>query len=244
MGRTVKYNWFAKVYDELMDDSLYPKWAEYTSQYLTKENHILELGCGTGILALQLTKAEFDITALDLSSDMLSLAYDRQLEAGVRFPLVEMDMRNLSELENFDGVICYSDALCYIETEEEKGVIFSEVYEKLNQDGVFLFDVHSTYQVKEFDQFSYHDEVEGIVFLWDSYTGDKEYSVEHQLTFFVEKENGQYERFEEIHKEWTHSLDKYIELLKKAGFKKIEVSADFGQKVNDESRRWFFAAKK
>lgn len=240
----MKYNWFAKVYDELMDDTLYPKWAQYTHQYLAKDQHILELGCGTGILALELTKAGFDITGLDLSSDMLSLAYNRQLETGMKFPLVEMDMRDLSELESFDGVICYSDALCYIETEEEKGQIFSEVYNKLNHDGVFLFDVHSTYQIEEFDQFSYHDEVEGIVFLWDSYTGDGEYAIEHHLTFFVEKADGKYERFEETHKEWTHPLESYVKMLKDAGFQSVEVSADFQNKITDTSKRWFFAAKK
>lgn len=244
MDRTVNYNWFAKVYDELMDDSLYAKWADYTDQYLDKSDHILELGCGTGILAIEMTKAGYDITGLDLSDDMLSLAYNRQLETGIKFPLIEMDMRDLSELETFDGVICYSDALCYIQSAEEKLQIFKEVYQKLNESGHFLFDVHSVYQMEQFDQFSYHDEVENIVFMWDSYAGEDPYSIEHELTFFVEQPDGSYERFEEIHKEWTHPLEEYVELLKSVGFRSVEISADFQQDVTETSQRWFFAAKK
>ncbi|WP_208558836.1 class I SAM-dependent DNA methyltransferase [Marinilactibacillus kalidii] len=240
----MKYNWFAKVYDELMDDTLYPKWAAYTGRYLTNQDHILELGCGTGILATELTKAGFDIIGLDLSADMLSLAYDRQLETGVRYPLVEMDMRDLSELEKFDGVICYSDALCYIETEEAKKEVFSAVYNQLNDKGTFLFDVHSLHQMTLFESFSYHDEVNSIVFLWDSFKGNTPYAIEHQLTFFVENEDGRYERFEEVHKEWTHPIETYVAMLKSVGFKNVEVTADFGESVDNTSKRWFFAAEK
>ncbi|WP_225744342.1 class I SAM-dependent methyltransferase [Marinilactibacillus sp. Marseille-P9653] len=240
----MKYNWFAKVYDELMDDTLYPKWATYTGQHLTGQDHILELGCGTGILATELTKAGFDITGLDLSSDMLSLAYDRQIDTGIQYPLVEMDMKDFSELGKFDGILCYSDALCYIQSEEEKKQIFQEVYNQLTEEGTFLFDVHSIYQIEQFKQFSYHDEVNQIVFLWDSFEGEQDYSIEHQLTFFVENENETYERFEEVHREWTHPLETYIDLLKSVGFKNIEVTADFGGTVSDTSKRWFFAAKK
>lgn len=238
------YNWFSKVYDELMDDSLYEKWFDYTATYLSNKSTLLELGCGTGILGIKLKKNGYDLTGLDLSEDMLSIAHQKQVEANVTFPLVQRDMQDLSDLPNYDGIACYSDALCYMENEEELLKVFKEAYTHLNDNGYFLFDVHSIKQIENFLTTSFHSETSDIIFLWDSFEGEYPHSVEHELTFLVEQENHLYERFEEVHKERTYPIHVYEELLIKAGFTAIEVTADFGQDVNEESKRWFFAAKK
>lgn len=238
------YNWFAKVYDELMDDSLYGKWLSYTEQHIPKGQAILELGSGTGILGLKLKEGGYDITGLDMSEEMLTLAYDRQLEQGVMFPLIQGDMRDLEELPVYPNVICYSDALCYMKDEKELLSVFKEVYSRLEDEGRFLFDVHSTYQIQAFLDTSFHAETEDIVFLWDSFEGEEPYSVEHELSFFVNKSENTYERFEETHKERTYPLKVYKKLLEEAGFHKIDVRADFTEEINEYSRRWFFACTK
>ncbi|MER2063464.1 MAG: methyltransferase domain-containing protein [Alkalibacterium sp.] len=238
------YNWFAKVYDDLMDDSLYDKWLTYTEKYIPKGQTILELGSGTGILGIKLKAGGYDMTGLDLSEEMLSLAYNRQLEAGVTFPLIQGDMRELSDLPVYPNIICYSDALCYMEDENELLAVFKEVYNKLETGGRFLFDVHSLAQIEAFLDMTFHAETDGIVFLWDSYEGNAPYSVEHELTFFVNKKNNTYERFEETHKERTYPLEDYRALLNKAGFYDIKVSADFTEEISEDSKRWFFACKK
>lgn len=238
------YNWFAKVYDELMDDSLYDKWLTYTEEHISSGERLLELGSGTGILGLKLKRNGYDITGLDLSEEMLSLAYNRQLEAGVTFPLIQGDMRHLEDLPLYPGIICYSDALCYMENEEELLMVFKEVFDRLENKGKFLFDVHSTFQMERFLSTSFHAETEEIVFTWDSYEGEHPYSVEHDLSFFVNTKDNIYERFEETHRERTYPMDVYTKLLKQAGFEKVDISADFNEDVNDESRRWFFACVK
>ncbi|SFB84555.1 Methyltransferase domain-containing protein [Alkalibacterium subtropicum] len=238
------YNWFAKVYDDLMDDSLYEKWLDYTGKYIPKGEIILELGSGTGILGLKLKESGYDITGLDLSDEMLSLAYNRQREAGLIFPLIQGDMRDLKDLPAYPNVICYSDALCYMKDEEELLAVFKEVYSKLEKEGMFLFDVHSIYQIEAFLSTSFHAETDGIVFLWDSFEGEAPYSVEHELSFFVHSNDNCYDRYEETHKERTYPLDMYKKLLQEAGFQKIEVSADFTEEVKTDSKRWFFACTK
>ena len=45
-----------------------------------------------------------------------------------------------------------------MQDEVEVGDVFKEVYNALNEDGVFIFDVHSTYQTDEvFPGYSYHE---------------------------------------------------------------------------------------
>ena len=65
-----------------------------------------------------------------------------------------------------------------------------------------------------------------------------------ELSFFIEQDNGQYERYDELHRERTYPLEQYLDALKKVGFTKIEVSADFDQKITGENIRWFFKAEK
>lgn len=51
------YETFAFVYDEVMDDSLYQQWLDFSLRHLPKEtNQLLELACGTGALAVEFAK--------------------------------------------------------------------------------------------------------------------------------------------------------------------------------------------
>lgn len=240
----MSYTHFAQIYDQLMDESLYPRWVDYVNQHLTGEEKMLELGCGTGRLGIQLKQAGYQITGLDQSSNMLSLAYEHQQQSNISFPLLEGDMRELSDLPLYDAVVSFCDSLCYIETKEDLQKVFSEVHKRLKDGGLFLFDVHSLKQIEDFEGYSYHTEVDETVFLWDSYPGEALYSVEHELTFFVKEHEKTYTRLYELHKERTYPLSEYKEMLKEAGFSTIEVKADFTKELHPDAKRWFFKVEK
>lgn len=239
------YGVFARVYDELMDESLFLKWRDYTSRNIPKNDaSLLELGCGNGELGILLTKMGYEITGLDLSNEMLALAKERQVEAGIHFPLIQGDMRDLSAFGFYDGIISFCDTLCYLPTPEDLTLVFNEVYAHLNQEGIFLFDVFTTDYIKQLDGYSHHDEIPELVFIWDSYKGIHEHSIEHELSFFEELEDGNFKRHIEIHEERTYPLDFYLSQLQEAGFSKIEVTADFDQELGENNIRWFFKAQK
>ena len=70
----------------------------------------------------------------------------------------------------------------------EVGDVFKEVYNALNEDGVFIFDVHSTYQTDEvFPGYSYHENAEDFAMLWDTYEDAAPHSIVHELTFFIQR---------------------------------------------------------
>ncbi|MBF0787827.1 MULTISPECIES: class I SAM-dependent methyltransferase [unclassified Streptococcus] len=241
------YEMFASVYDAIMDDSLYDQWTAFSLRHFPKEKtKLLELACGTGIQSIRFKEAGFDVTGLDLSREMLDIAQKRSQEAGLVIPFLEGNMLDLSSLGCFDMVTCYSDSLCYMEDEIEVGQVFQEVYHHLNEGGRFLFDVHSTYQMDEiFPGYSYHENAEDFAFVWDTYADEAPHSIVHELTFFVQEEDGRFIRVDEIHEERTYDLLTYDVLLEQAGFKNIKVYADFEDKEPVEtSARWFFVAEK
>lgn len=241
------YETFASVYDAIMDDSLYDKWTAFSLRHFPKgKSKLLELACGTGIQSIRFKEMGLDVTGLDLSGEMLDVARKRSQEAGLVIPFLEGNMLDLSHLGQFDMVTCYSDSLCYMEDEVEVGQVFQEVYQHLAAGGRFLFDVHSTYQMDEvFPGYSYHENADDFAFVWDTYADEPPHSIVHELTFFLQEEDGRFSRVDEIHEERTYDLLTYDVLLEQAGFKQVAVYADFEDKEPTEtSARWFFVAEK
>ena len=125
-------------------------------------------------------------------------------------------MLDLSQAGKYDFVTCYSDSICYMQDEVEVGDVFKEVYNALNEDGVFIFDVHSTYQTDEvFPGYSYHENAEEFAMLWDTYEDAAPHSIVHELTFFVQEEDGSFSRHDEVHEERTYEVLTYDILLEK-----------------------------
>ena len=155
-------------------------------------------------------------------------------------------MLNLSQAGKFDFVTCYSDSICYMQDEVEVGNVFKEVYNALNEGGVFIFDVHSTYQTDEvFPCYSYHENAEDFAMLWDTYEGCGLHSIVHELTFFVQE--GKMEALvvnDEVHEERTYEVLTYDILLEQADFKSFKLYTDFEDKEPTEtSARWFLWPK-
>lgn len=241
------YETFAKIYDEVMDEQLYLDWLEFTCRHLKKnQQELLELACGTGILSVELANLGFNVVGLDLSEDMIKLANKRTSPDDEGLSFMSGNMLELKEKNKYDAVTCYSDSICYMKNDEQVGQVFKGVYETLKETGTFIFDVHSTYQMEEvFSEYSYHYQTDEFAFLWESYPGEEDLSIEHFLTFFVSDKKGKFERFDELHEERTYEIETYKTLLKEAGFESIEVFADFEDvQPDEESKRWFFVCQK
>lgn len=247
----MEYETFAFVYDDIMDDSLYEKWLSFTNRHVNQQQkRLLELACGTGILALDLAKEGYEVTALDLSYDMLSMASERFNEAFGEednpIQLTQGDMMDLSEVGTYDIVTCYSDSLCYMKTPLEVQQVFDEVYSVLDANGTFIFDVHSPYKMTDvFPDYSFHQETEDYAFLWDSYPDEEPLSIVHELSFYVRRHGEIFERHLEDHHERTYKIDHYLAMLESAGFTNVEVFADFTDEAPTEtSERLFFVCHK
>lgn len=243
----MSYEFFPIVYDELMDAELYDEWADFARQVLPPtKGALLDLASGTGEFAIRMHFLGYDVTGLDLSAEMVRVSQDKINAINLPISFSKENMAYFSSQKRFDVVTCFCDSLNYLETEEELMATFQRVYEHLNQDGVFLFDVHSVYKVDVgFRDYSYGDSDSAVSVIWNSFVGELPHSVEHELTFFIENADGTYTRKDELHKERTYPISFYENKLMATGFKKIEVYADFSlEKPHEKSERIFFLARK
>lgn len=241
----MSYSRFASVYDALMNDAPYDEWEKLLRRE-AEPGALLDIGCGTGELAVRFATAGYAVTGVDLSDDMLAIAAAKADEAGVTIPFYEQDMAALHVPGLFDTAVIFCDSLNYLGSEQAVQDTFRAVWAQLRDGGVFLFDVHSTYKVNDvFQAQPFADADEAISFIWNSFSGEWPDSVEHELTFFVQTENGRYERFDELHQQRTFSPEQYTAWLEEAGFTVESVTADFtGEAPHDKSERLFFKARK
>lgn len=247
----MNYQTFAKLYDDLFDEDAYQDWLSYAQKNITaKDGKLLELAGGAGRLAILLKQNGFkDVTVFDLSPEMLTLAAQHAQEAELELPLIEGDMREWSDLkQKYATITSFADSFNYLANTKEMLDAFKQVAKHLEDDGQFLFDVISPWQTDVYYpgyMFNWHDDE--TAFMWSSYGVEgMSHTVEHELTFFVYNEEiDGYQQLQEIHTERTYDLETFMRLLKKAGFKDIRVSADYGrQDVTAETDRWFFSATK
>ncbi|MDD2496488.1 MAG: class I SAM-dependent methyltransferase, partial [Tissierellia bacterium] len=71
------YKEFSQIYDLLMNDMNYKKWTSFIIRKIGNKNKILEAACGTGSITSILSENNYNVTAFDLSQDMLIKAYEK-----------------------------------------------------------------------------------------------------------------------------------------------------------------------
>ncbi|WP_416149292.1 class I SAM-dependent DNA methyltransferase [Salipaludibacillus sp. HK11] len=242
----MKQDHFASLYDFLMEDAPYESWLSFAERYLVKQGRVLDLACGTGTFSLMLARQGFDLTGVDISADMLTVAEGKAREAGVDVDFILQDMRELQGFQQLDGITIFCDGLNYLRQQKDVKQTFFHLATALKTGGVLLFDVHSCFKLEYiFDHQLYGENGETLSYLWFSDPADEPLSVQHTLTFFNKKENGDYERMDEEQYQRTFEPHVYKQWLEDAGFHNIEITADFGEKdVEEEDDRIFFKAVK
>lgn len=227
------YNQFAYIYDKLMEDAPYDTWAAMTRKIIRNKGmsdsaSILDLGCGTGEIAIRLSKYGYLVTGVDNSSEMLSVAQNKAIDEREKINWICQDMRELQGFTEIDVCISYCDAMNYIVKESDIALTFNHVFASLRSHGLFIFDVHDdTYADESLVEHTFADVGEDVTYIWECAGGESPGRLIHDLTFFQQTNANEYVRFEEIHEQQVYPLAFYERLLKNTGFRKIEFFNDF-----------------
>lgn len=264
------YQIFSALYAELFDEALYMKWRDFTleqvRQYMDPKlpRDCMDIACGDGSFLALMQAAGYQVSGIDLSAAMLTLAMDKLTtgtlaamlksdrtidemlaESADQVNLAKKDMREFSMGQVYSLITCYCDSLCYLPNLADVRATCQSIYKHLRQGGLFIFDLHSPYQMNHlYPKWTYVLDDEDALFSWQTGQPRGYNTIDHYLNYFVRNEAGFYERFEEQHEETTWEIAEVKDMLEGLGFKLLEVSADFGQTVTAKSTRLFYTCQK
>lgn len=235
----MSYENFAYYYDSLMDPQFYDDYESFIYNQCDF-NEVLELGCGTGELAIRLAKNGKSVFASDLSTDMLEVAKQKAMRANVNLMMQRVDMTDFMTSYPVDLILCLCDSLNYVTNEEDIKKTFNNVFNSLKEDGTFIFDVDSLYKMNVIlNDYHEHDHDDEFAFSWDVENLGDGYVHHHvYIEDKVEKEV-----VEEDHYQKTYSLETYLKWLDECGFNSIKYFSDF-KEYDELCERIIFVCRK
>lgn len=146
------YRALSKHYDEIFP--IKEPQINFLQDFLKKEKltSILDIGCGTGTFAIEISQMGIRVLGIDLSSEMIHISKRKAQERGSSSSFALADMRHLCEIsEEFEGVLCLGNTLAHVSEEIE----LSQVLAQFGKKGTHLllqtvnYDRILAHQIKE-----------------------------------------------------------------------------------------------
>ncbi|OPY88298.1 MAG: Ubiquinone biosynthesis O-methyltransferase [Smithella sp. PtaU1.Bin162] len=105
-----------------------------------KSIKILDIGCGTGRHAIELTRRGYKVTGVDLSESQLERAREKSREAGMKIDFQRHDARKLPFEGEFDlAIMLCEGGFSLMETDEMNFAILKSAAKALKRPGKFIF---------------------------------------------------------------------------------------------------------
>lgn len=242
------YRALAASYDRLTNDVDYAAVVDFYFQILGKEGlqprTAVDLACGTGSVSLLLAEKGLQVTAVDMSEEMLCIAAQKAQTAENPPRFVCQKLQNLRLPRGVDLAVCALDSMDYITDPEDCREAIRRVYRVLNPGGCFIFDVNTPQKLRAMDGQVFLDEDEDVYCVWRGEFNVKMNICSYGMDLF-QRVGSYWQRSFEEHREYAYSAEQLTGYLKEAGFTAIEVFADrrFSAPGPDEQRVYLKARK-
>jgi SAM-dependent methyltransferase len=220
------YSELGPVYDEIWPhpfDAWEPARQRMLRPILPRVKSVCELGCGSGIAAIEFARQRRKVFALDLSSAMCRITREKVQRARLDVRVWRADIRSFRLPEPVDLVSCQWGVINHLPQRAELVKVARAVARALRLGGHFYFDLH---------QKRFYEE------LWtptDYGESSKLFAVQRggfdrrsgkgwtHLTWFVRRPKGLWERHDDslVEIEWPHS--EIVRVLRAAGLEMIRV---------------------
>jgi ubiquinone/menaquinone biosynthesis C-methylase UbiE len=218
-------------------------------KFHTQPKTLLDIACGDGRFAVIMAKRGLRVTGVDGSNYMLKYAKLRAKKAGVKIKFMHQKMQNLSIDMKFDVVTCWFDSMNYLLTKKELYNTFRNVYNILNENGLFIFDMNTIFGLS----INWQDASPSVI--QDS---DRVFEVHICPPGFTKniavlkivgyiKKGRRWQRFVEVHKERGYTLKEIRKAYKQAHLKELACWGNIKTRTKPKrysGKVWFVTRRK
>ena len=241
------YSKLASIYDDVMSHVDYKLWARYIQKVIKKWNPdartILDISCGTGSFLAKLDVARHQLFGFDLSFEMIFKSKTKNHCLKHQLQLWCGDMQSFVIQKKVDVVVCLYDSINYLLSFDEWTRCFDCVFESLNDQGIFIFDICT-----EKNSFKYfRNYIEKQKRNEYQYLRESQYNCEtriHSNRFIIDF-NSDARKYVEIHQQYIFPLNEVMNFISKSKFDLLSVYDGFTlRQANKNSLRVHFILKK
>ena len=230
------YRELAQSYDRLTNDVDYEATVDFYYEILKREGltprTAVDLACGTGSVALILARKGLQVTAVDMSWQMLMVAQQKAAEADLYPQFVCQPLQQLRLPRGVDLAVCALDSMDYITNPKDCQEAIRRVYKSLNPGGCFIFDVNTPEKLRAMDGQVFLDEDDDVFCVWRGEFDAQTNICSYGMDLFQRNGNVWQRSFEE-HKEYAYTAEQLVGYLRSAGFTSIRV---YGERTFDAPR--------
>lgn len=179
---------------------------------LEKGSKVLDLACGAGRHSILFAKNGFDVTAVDISDNLLNVARKTANELSLNISFIKSDLRELHLTEKFHLILNLFTSFGYFETDDENEEIIKFASEHLLNNAYFIIDFFNIVYLKNNIIPVTYDKIEdGIIKQERVFEGNR---IVKKIT--ITKKNDVKYYYESVR---TYSKDELITLIIKNGLR-------------------------
>ncbi|PSB15149.1 class I SAM-dependent methyltransferase [Phormidesmis priestleyi ULC007] len=205
-----------------------------------RDGLVVDLGCGSGLSALELTKAHYQVFGVDISESLISIARNR-------VPSAEFRVESLFKVDipSCNAVISVGECLNYLFDDDNNYQILTQllerIYNALAPGGVFVFDIAEPGQVIEGNRVKSFTEGKDWIVLVEK-EEDQEKLVLSRRIVTLRRVGEYYRRDDELHYLGLYKAADITEKLSQVGFT-VESMESYGDYKLPQAHVAFVAHK-
>ncbi|MEM3432076.1 MAG: methyltransferase domain-containing protein [Candidatus Bilamarchaeaceae archaeon] len=229
MLQSQNYSIIADIYDFLYKERADVSY--YLEESKKANGKVLEIGCGTGRVMLKLLEKGVDIEGLDISEKMLSVLKTKAKVKNLTPKVYLKDMRTFSLNKKYSLIIIPLRTFMHLSNDTERLKTLKKCYAHLLNSGKLIIHLYNPYAFQKATDFRpvysrfFNLGSERIGAIWyERYIPSKE-KIEYLIE--ITKKDKKIRKFFMFL--YFVNNKKIEELLKKAGFKKVNIYSDFGK---------------
>jgi glycine/sarcosine N-methyltransferase len=232
------YNELSTYYDQIFpfNQTAY----SFVSQYFHEGNSILDMGAGTGTMAIALAEKGLQVIASEPEETMAETIKKKAKSKGLTLSVYTKSMDEIEEFqEQFDGILCIGNTLPHLSDIETVERYLRKCYFQLKTNGILILQQVNYDKVLSKSDFTFPViEKEGCTFT-------REYEKKDEHILFTSRLSSNGETTENTIPLFPVTSQQLIPLLKKIGFQAVDVYGNFqSEKHSTESPALITVARK